>query len=299
MIGELAALCAPACFAIAAVIYRNPLKETRAASASIVRFTGTGFLLIAVLILVWGATPILMLPTIAILLAVLSGITGLGLGDVLYMTSFKDIGVARTVSLVATYPMFSIVLDLFVRQQMVPIVAILGALLIFLGIWMLTRSDDIDQELIPSSILKRGSIAALCVAFFYSVSMILIDEALSYLGTSEMAGAFAVNALRTSSGGAFLLMFSPIIDREFSFLRMNKRNAGLLLIGSIIAYGIGWYLLTFAFILAPASSVVPLSSTTPLFAAVLAVTILHESLKKKGALGIVLIVLGILLVVGG
>ncbi len=299
MIGELAALCAPVCFAIAAIIYRNPLIETKAASASIIRFSSTGFVLLTTLVLVWGTAPLLGLSMYVILLTSLSGIIALGLGDVLYMTSFKEVGVSRTVSIVATYPMFSLVLEFLTGRGDVPIIAIAGALLIFMGIWFLTRSGDSEQKSIPTENIRRGLIAALGVAFLYSIAMLLVDEALDSLSSSGIESAFAVNALRTASGGAFLLITSPIIDKKFEFLKMKRGFIGLFLLGSLIAYGVGWYLLTWGFLLAPTSSVVPLSSTTPLFAAVLAVLILREPLKARGTLGILLIVMGIMLIVVG
>ncbi|MHA1388948.1 MAG: DMT family transporter [Candidatus Thorarchaeota archaeon] len=299
MLGELAAIGAPACFAISAIIYRNPLKETDAASASIVRFAGTGFILFATLFLVWGTAPLFGLSIYVVLLTVLSGITALGLGDVLYMTSFKEVGVSRTVSVVATYPMFSLAIEFLTGRGEVLIIAIVGALQIFIGIWLLSRSGETNQDSIPSANIHKGLIAALSVAFLYSISMLLIDEALNSLATTGIESAFAVNALRTASGGVFLLIASPIIDRKFNFLEMGRKFIGLFLIGSLIAYGVGWYLLTWAFLLAPTSSVVPLSSTTPLFATILAVVILREPLKGRGALGILLIVVGIMLIVVG
>ena len=234
-----------------------------------------------------------------IVLTALSGIIALGLGDVLYMTSFKEVGVSRTVSIVATYPMFSLALEFLTGRGDVPLIAIAGTLLIFSGIWLLTRSGESVKDSIPSENIRKGLIAALGVAFLYSISMLLVDEALESLSTSGIESAFAVNALRTASGGAFLLITSPIMDRTFEFLRMKRGFIGLFLLGSLIAYGVGWYLLTWGFLLAPTSSVVPLSSTTPLFAAVLAVVILREPLKARGTLGILLIVIGIMLIVVG
>lgn len=299
MLGEIAAICAPVCFAIAATIYRNPLKETNAASASIIRFSGTGFILLAALIIVWGTAPLFGLSMYIILLTVLSGITALGLGDVLYMTSFKEVGVSRTVSVVATYPMFSLAIEFLTGRGEVPLLAIVGSLLIFVGIWLLSRSGESGQESIPPSNIRKGLLAALSVAFLYSIAMLLIDEALNSLSMTGIESPFAINALRTASGGAFLLLTSPIIDRKFEFLKMKRKFIGYFLIGSLIAYGIGWYLLTWAFLLAPTSSVVPLSSTTPLFAAILAVIILREPLKARGVFGVLLIVLGIMLIVVG
>lgn len=299
MIGELAAIVASFCFAVAAIIYRNPLRTTSAASASVVRFTGTGLILIAVMILVVGIDHILELPIEVLLLAVVSGVVGLAFGDVLYMSSFKTAGVARTVSVVATYPMFTLVIEYIIGRGAPPLFAALGAVLIFGGVWMLTHSVDLNNESYSQSGIKRGVLAALGTAFLYSISMLFIDVALDFLPTGDISGAFVVNSIRTASGGGFLLLCIPLIDRQLGFLKIQKMNIALLLLGSLIAYGIGWYLLTIAFLLAPAAFVVPLSSITPLFATLFAVLILRESLTGKCTLGVVLTVAGVLLILIG
>jgi len=299
MIGELAAIAGAFCFAIAAIIYRSPLRFTSAASASVVRFVGTGLILTAVTVLVVGIDHLLALPMHALLLAATSGIVGLTFGDVLYMSSFKTAGIARTVSVVATYPMFSLLIEYIIGRGAPPLFAALGAVLIFVGVWLLTRSADQNEETFSAEGIKRGIAAALGTAFLYSISMLFFDASLDTLAAGDLGGAFAVNSLRTASGGGFLLLCVPLIDRQLGFLRMQKRNIALLLVGSIVAYGIGWYLLTLAFILAPTAFVVPLSSITPLFATFFAVLLLREPLPKKGILGVLLTVAGALVIVIG
>lgn len=299
MIGELAAIAAAFCFAVAATIYRNPLRSTSAASASVVRFTGTGVILIVVMILVVGIDHLLELPIEVFLLAAASGVIGLAFGDVLYMSSFKTAGIARTVSVVATYPMFTLVIEYIIGRGAPPLFAALGAFIIFVGVWLLTHSIDRNSGVYTPEGIKRGVVAALGTAFLYSISMLFIDVALDFLPTGDISGAFAVNSTRTASGGGFLLLCVPLIDRQLGFLRINKMNIALLLLGSLVAYGIGWYLLTIAFLLAPAAFVVPLSSITPLFATIFAVLVLRESLTGRCALGVILTVTGVLLILIG
>jgi drug/metabolite transporter (DMT)-like permease len=294
MIGELAAVAASFCFAVAAIIYKTPLMTTSAASASIVRFTGTGLILVVAAILAEGIAGFIDLPFQVLALTAASGIIGLAFGDVLYMTSFKSAGVARTVSVVATYPMFTLVIEYTLGLGTPPIIAAIGALIIFIGIWLLARGTDLENSLYSKKNIQRGVVTALATSILYSVSMLLIAVALDSLPTNSIEGAFVVNSLRTASGGGFLLLSAPLIDRSHGFLRIRKHNIMLLLVGSLVAYGIGWYLLTLGFLLAPASFVVPLSSITPLFASFFAVILLKEPLTKRGMLGVLLTVLGVM-----
>ena len=51
-----------------------------------------------------------------ILIAALSGIIGLGLGDTLYMYEMKSIGVSTAVPLAATYPPFQFIVGVSARR---------------------------------------------------------------------------------------------------------------------------------------------------------------------------------------
>jgi uncharacterized membrane protein len=296
MWGELAALAAAFCFAIAATIYKEPLKSLSAASASIVRFVGTAAILIAMLLILLGPQAILGLPSQVIVLSFGSGVIGLAFGDVLYMHSFKEVGVARTVSLVGTYPLFTLAIEFVIGRSAIPFLAIIGTPLIFVGIWLLSQRMENHAENPDTPLSKSGVLAGLGTSFLYSISMLLVNDALLLLSSQAMESAVAVNTLRTAGGGVSLLLAAPIIDRERGFLKITRRIATLLLVGSFIAYGIGWYLLTLGFALAPAAFVVPLSATTPLFAVVSAVVVLREPIDRRGILGVIASVGGVIVI---
>ncbi|TFG11685.1 DMT family transporter [Candidatus Thorarchaeota archaeon] len=296
MWGELAALTAAFCFAVAATIYKEPLRTLSAVSASILRFAGTTAILIVMVLFLWGPQAILGLPAQVIVLSFGSGVIGLAFGDVLYMHSFKEIGVARTVSLVGTYPLFTLVIEFLIGRSAIPFLAIIGTPLIFVGIWLLSQRMENHTENSESPLSKSGIFAGLATSFLYSISMLLVNDALLLLSSEAIESAVAVNTLRTAGGGVSLLLAAPIIDRDRGFLKVTRRIAMLLLVGSFIAYGVGWYLLTLGFALAPAAFVVPLSATTPLFAVVSAVILLREPLHRRGVLGVIASVGGVIVI---
>jgi len=296
MWGELAALSAAFCFAIAATIYKEPLRNLSAVSASIIRFVGTTAILITMLLIIWGPQAILGLPPLVIGLSFGSGVIGLAFGDVLYMHSFKEVGVARTVSLVGTYPLFTLAIEFVIGRSAIPFLAIIGTPLIFVGIWLLSQRMENQTADRKSRLSKSGILAGLATSFLYSISMLLVNDALLLLSSEAIESAVAVNALRTTGGGVSLLIAAPIIDRNRGFLKVTRRIAMLLLVGSFIAYGIGWYLLTLGFALAPAALVVPLSATTPLFAVVSAVILLREPIDIRGILGVMAALGGVIVI---
>jgi DME family drug/metabolite transporter len=81
-----------------------------------------------------------------VLLASVSGVIGLGLGDTLYMNSLEILGVARAVPITCTYPLFSLVWAfLFAGETITPEV-VLGAAAIVFGIWLISISK-MDETL--------------------------------------------------------------------------------------------------------------------------------------------------------
>jgi uncharacterized membrane protein len=114
--------------------------------------------------------------------------------------------------------------------------------------------------------------------------------------TSSLDGAFAINTIRVSAVAAFLLAFSPVTDRQFRFLRIEKKMLLVLLFGGIVALALGWFFLTFSFLQIPEAQAVPISSTSPLFATVSGLMFLHERVTLRNVVGSVLIVIGIFLI---
>jgi transporter family protein len=70
----------------------------------------------------------------------------------------------------------------------------------------------------------------------------------------------------------------------------------MLLVGGIIAVGLGWFLLTLSFSYIPESQAVPISSTTPLFSTLSGIVFLREKVTAKVAIGSIIIVFGTFLI---
>ena len=64
----------------------------------------------------------------------------------------------------------------------------------------------------------------------------------------------------------------------------------------MVANALGWVLMNYSLLNVVASQAVPISSTTPLFAALAGFMLFHEKLTKNNTLGAVLIVAGIALI---
>jgi len=296
MIGELAALGAAICWTASAVLYKEALLDTRPSSANIVRCTCVSMLLIVSLVVVGKIGVLASLPLNAAVLSSVSGVIGLGLGDSLYMVSLKLIGVARAVPLTCTYPLFSILLAILLRREVVTLYVVVGAIAILLGIWFLSRREKTDVDEISRRDLIKGVATALVTAVVWSVSIALVHMAVGLKETSTWDYALAVNTLRVLATAVFLLASAPITDRKFNFLKLQRRTLSALISGGIVALALGWFLLTMSFLYIPESEGVPISSTSPLFATTAGIIFLHERVTAKIVAGSVIIVIGIFLI---
>jgi len=294
MIGELAALGAALSWTISAMLYRKALQQTKPISANIVRLSCTSAILLVFLVAIAKlGVPTSLQPEI-VALAAISGVIGLGLGDTLYMVSLKLIGVARAVPITCTYPLFNLVWAIFLIGEKASLPLVLGAVIIVLGIWLLSHEKENHKEEGQSKLLFKGIAAALATAVLWSVSIAMMDMAVK--NTPSPDDAFVINTVRVATIAALLLALSPMIDRERNFLRMKRTTVAILIIGGIIALGIGWFFLAYSFITIPESQAVPISSTTPLFSTLVGVTLLREKVTARNVIGSIVIVVGIFLV---
>jgi uncharacterized membrane protein len=294
MMSELAALGAAISWTVSAIFYTKALKNVRPVSANIVRLVCTCGLLLTFLILIGKFTVLTILPLNTVLLACLSGIVGLGIGDTLYMLSLKNVGVSTAVPISCTYPLFNILWASFLVGEDVTLPVILGAIAISSGIWLLSQSVDSGDRQTQRRILIRGVVAALAAAVLWSVSITMINVAVKE--TPDLDHALAINTFRIMAIAVSLFAASPLIDRSLGFRKMQKRTVILLVVGGIVALCVGWFFLAYSFIETLESRAVPISSTTPLFSTLVGIVLLREKVTLRSALGSAIIVTGIFMI---
>jgi DME family drug/metabolite transporter len=295
MIGELAALGAALCWTLSAILYRKAVLVAKPISANIVRCVCTSLILVGGLAVIGKFQVLTSLPAYAIALACVSGVVGLGVGDTLYMFSLKFIGVARAVPITCTYPLFSLLLAVFLQGKVVTLQVVLGAVAIVFGIRLLTQEGGSEGGL-PKAALVRGAVAAVVTAVVWAISIAMIDMAVTLPQTGTLDSALAINTFRVVAVAVFLLGSAPVVDKGLSFLRMRKRAVATLVFAGIVALVFGWFFLAYSFLLIPEAQAVPISSASPLFATVSGMVFLHERLTAKNIAGSVITVIGIFLI---
>jgi len=295
MIGELAALGAALTWTASAVLYKEALSKARPVPANVVRLLCTSMILLVCLVVVGRFWALANLSSYGMWLAGISGIVGLGFGDTLYMVSLKHIGVARAVPITCTYPLFGLLWAILLRGENVTIQLTIGTVAIVVGIWLLSREEKANLA-DKRKIMIIGVVAGLAAALLWSISITMVDVAVTLPETGSLDYALAINTLRTAAGAVALVIFAPVIDRKPGFLKFERRTLLALIAGGIVALGLGWFLLAYSFLYIPGSQAVPISSTTPLFSTLVGITLLHERITARNVAGSVIIVLAIFVI---
>lgn len=294
MIGELAALGAALSWTVSAMLYRKALSETKPLSANVVRLTCTAAALLVFLAVIGKLGVLMSLSADVAVLAGISGVIGLGVGDTLYMMSLKSIGVARAVPITCTYPLFSLVWAARFKGELVTLPVGLGAIAIVLGIWLLSQENKTNNAGIQKKDLYRGVAFALATAIAWSISITMINMAVRE--TADLDHALAINAVRITIIAIVFFASSPLISKGLGFGKISRKAVVTLLVGGIVALGLGWFFLTYSFIETLESRAVPISSTTPLFSTLAGMALLREKVTARNFLGSVVIVAGIFLI---
>jgi DME family drug/metabolite transporter len=294
MLGELAALGAALSWTVSSMLYRKALKQVKPVSANIVRLTCTAAILLAFLVVLGKLGVAMNFPDGVVVLAGVSGIIGLGVGDTLYMVSLRSIGVVRSVPITCTYPLFSLLWATFLVGEPVTWPIVLGAVVIVSGVLLLSYEPKTGSSETGRRDLFKGVIFALATAIAWSISITMINLAVKE--TSDLDHALVINTVRVAVVALALLAASPIIDRGLGFRKMNRRTVATLVAGGIVALGVGWFCLTYSFTQTLESRAVPISSTTPLFSTLTGIALLHEKVKATHVLGSIVIVIGIFMI---
>ncbi len=292
MIGELAALGASLSWAIAPMFYCKALLNTKPISANIVRCATNAAVLVAVLFLLGQTGALAALPTGTMILVVISGVVGLGVGDTLYLIGLEYVGVSRAVPLAATYPLFSLIWATSLLHQPLTLASILGAVVIVLGIWLLSKEKDDTGT--KGRLALIGLLVSLATAIVWSVSIGMMSVAVS--NVTSLGANYAIITLRIAAVALFFMLLAPFLDREHGFLKMKRSTMIALCVGGLVANGVGWLLLNYSFLNTSIIRAVPISSTSPLFATVAGFMFFQERMTTKAVIGATAIVAGICLI---
>jgi len=216
----------------------------------------------------------------------ITGLLSFALGRGFSFLGIKYIGVSRSITIYASYPVFTIALALPLLGEKVSVPLIIGVLLIIGGITLLVSEPETEKKVTTGVNRLLGIGFSLASAMSYGANMVLIR----WIVTSK------VNPVVATTVSIFfgMLILMATSGRHLTDSIKSSRRATAFFAFSGVAMTIGSVASYTSLSLAPAVLVSSLGATSPLFA-ILGTYLFLQKLEKVTYQ----VVIGSLMVVGG
>lgn len=314
MIGVLIAILANLSFVGSNAMFRRVEQDVSPTFINMFR-TAIGLITFLLLSLILGIFhTIFLLPWTLWLILIISFVFGQVIGDTFYFKSQKELGTTKALAVSMTFPFFTFILDLLFLERPIDILLIPSAILISIGIIIISRYkidieliqydssiEDIKKNKKSSESSKKNKIIptffAVLASLGWAIGLVMIDYATNEVNRillNENLSSVIGNVIRFPFA---LLLLSLIVKKEQIHNDLHKKNTWFWLISaSIIGTSIGVYFFTEAARIAGASVMSLIASANPLFALPISYLLNREKITIKGFIGVILTILGVVLI---
>lgn len=288
MFGEVCAILAAFFWAFGASLYGRGVRESSPLEFNFVRSISVALFSFLLLFLLgeWGSLFSVDVATLVVM--GLSSVLVLAVGDSLYFFGLKTIGVTKTVPITYSYSILVILLSILVLGEEVTSQIIVGTAAIIVGVW-LVANKALDRTRTSDSSLS-GVVASLGTVVCWGFGVVLFKILLENNDPFVLAAGRMLFLLPTMG---ILSAISRV--HVSSNRRWTKNQLTFALLSGLVALGVGDTLLYFGLESANMNIVAPLTSTTPIFSAIIAVLFLGEKVSVKVVIGTLLVTVGAML----
>lgn len=234
--GEIAALFAACLWAVASVVYGKLGARIPPLQLNLIK----GIIAIALFVFTIFVTGELF-PSIATLpmcLLLLSGVTGISLGDTAFFITINSLGARRALLMQILTSPISAIFGLIFLQEKLNVLAWCGILVTVLGVGWVVTERTADAKHISTIEFRRGIVFGLLSAIAGAVGAVLSRSAFGVANT-EISPLWA--ALLRLSAGTLILLILALSKQQTSFRLSNLRNSKVVA-GTIFAAFCGTYL---------------------------------------------------------
>lgn len=288
MLAEILIITAALCWAIGASLYKKGLLTIGLVTLNFFRSIPVTIYAFLALSLLGKWSLLNELNTVIVVYIGISSLLVLAVGDTLYFIGLRSAGVATTVPIAYSYSIFvAIISTVFLRESLTAPI-LLGTVAVVLGVWLVASRAGNDAK--KQKIQKLGVLAALGTSLCWACGLTLFKVVLGK--TDPFVLSFVRMLFLLPTLGLFTLLSS---GTRSSFRNITRSSIFTVFLGGLIALGVGDTFLYIGLEIAKASVVAPLSSTTPLFAAFIAILFLNERVSKRVVVGTLLVTVGAIL----
>lgn len=293
MSGEAIALISAFFWAVASVLLTRSARRLHVLPLNLIRCAVASVFFWSLLPFYGGLQALTEVPLSTWLWLAVSVMGLLVVGDSFYFRAMDLAGVSWAMPLASITPLWVVLLAGLVIGEPLTWSLFLGAVLVVLGVALVSRSGNKGETGIPRSSQerRRGLWLALCTSFLWAIGQLALKP-----GTAGIHSVVA-NCIRQPMG-MFLLVGPSLLGGRWRELgQLDRKSWFILIAASLIGTGIGTLLFITAIQLAGAGRASVLTTVSPLMAVPFSVLWLHERPTPWTLAGIALTTLGIALVI--
>lgn len=292
MLSELLIIIAALCWALGASLYKKGALNLGPVKFNFFRSLSAAVYSFLALYLLGRWSFLSELDIVSLAYISIASLVVLAAGDTLYFIGLKTIGVAKTVPIAYSYSIFVALISTIFLDESITASILLGTVAVLLGVWLV--ASRLENEVNKNGSRKLGFFAALGTAIFWACGLILFKVILANIDPFVLASARMFILLPVL--GALTIVPS---ETRSSIKRLTRSNITMIVLGGLISLGVGDTLLYVGLETAKANVVAPLGSTTPLFAAIIAILFLKERVSMRVVAGTLLVTAGTMLLTLG
>ena len=294
LLGIILGLCQAMCWACTTILLRFLSNRLDAFLVNGLRAAMSLLLIVPAMLVTGHAGDFALLDWKSILYLTSSVALGGVVGDALYVTSLKMLGVHRAFPITNSYPLFTMLFSALLLGERVTWLMAAGMVLVLLGVYSVARPKKATiqaEEPTPKHLLVRGVLLGLATAAIWGVTTVILSMGLKGINT------FVANSIRVPVVVLLSLFAAGRRGHLGEIKAIRWPTLRLLLLAGLFGWGLGGTLYATALQLAGPSRTAIISATAPLFAVPLSMIFLHEKPTRNTLIGTVLTIAGIALVI--
>lgn len=291
MLGELLTVTAVLCWAIGVSLYKKGLLDAGPVTINLVQSLPATIYAFLALYFLGKWSFLYELDVVSVAYIGISSLLVLAVGDTLYFIGLRFLGVAKTVPIAYSYSLFVALISIVFLGESLTAQILLGTTAVVLGACLVAGRTENEVSM---GFSKLGILAALGASLSWACGLVLFKIIL--VNTDPFVLASVRMLMLLPALGLFTI--SPW-GAKTTIMNLTRSNLFTIFLSGLIALGVGDTLLYIGLQTAKANVAAPLASTTPLFAAIMAILFLRERISSRVIVGALLVTAGAMLITLG
>ena len=294
--GEIAALSAAICWSIAVIIFKSASKLLSpflitALKNSIALISFIVFFLLFDIPLWYDG-----FSNTDYIKIVVSGILGMGIGDILFIYALSKIGANRVAIINCFEPAIIYCFSILILGTILTTQQLIGFIIVIISLLIISYENDIKD--INPHLKKRGIIIQLTAIFLSSLGIVLIKPVLSKVSDSITIQLW-VTAFRLFPG--FIVAWLIFFFQKNKLIHLQPLRKSSMIIKMIFSSGLGTFIALSFWIIGYANIEKPpiasiIGQTSVIFIIILSFIFLKEKISKMRIISILFALCGVVLI---